>query len=523
MSQGRLILKVHPRAEAVSPHRASSATSPSGRLLVGTIRNSGMAILAVDVGGTHVKVLVSNQTEARRFASSPELTAAMMVAGVKQLTTDWQYDVVSLGYPGPVVHGAPFCEPAHLGPGWVGFDFDAAFGCPAKVINDAAMQAVGSYHGGRMLFLGLGTGLGSAMVADGVVEPMELAHLPYKQKKTFEDFVGQRALERLGKKAWRGEVETVLAKLAAGLRADYVVLGGGNVKWLKELPAGTQLGNNDNAFTGGFRLWAAPETASEAAPPQQRVRGDIRFFDAPEDVQRAAAELIVQQAQDAVAARGRFTIALSGGSTPRGLFTLLAHDDDWRRRLPWQSVHFYWGDERHVPPDHPDSSFRMAKETLLSVIPVAEANVHRVHAEQADAAEAATAYEAELRRTFGLAQTELPRFDCILLGLGPEGHTASLFPGTRALTETTHLVVSNWVAKLFTERITFTPPLINNAALVLFLVTGERKALALKSVLDGPYEPDQLPAQLIQPCDGRLVWLLDRSAAALIARSESPN
>jgi 6-phosphogluconolactonase len=158
----------------------------------------------------------------------------------------------------------------------------------------------------------------------------------------------------------------------------------------------------------------------------------------------------------------------------------------------------------------------MANEAMLSVIPVAETNVHRVHAEQADAARAAAAYEAELRRAFGLAQTELPRFDCILLGLGPEGHTASLFPGTRALTETTHLVVSNWVGKLFADRITLTPPVINNAALVLFLVTGERKALALKSVLDGPYEPDQLPAQLIQPREGRLLWLLDRTAAAQI-------
>jgi polyphosphate glucokinase len=216
-----------------------------------------MNILVVDVGGTSVKILATGREEPRKFPSGPTLTADQMVAGVRELAGDWQYEVVSIGYPGFVMRGRPVAEPHNLAPGWVGFDFQAAFGCPVKLINDAAMQALGSYKGGKMLFLGLGTGLGAAMVVDGIVEPMELAHLPYK-KRTFEDYVGLRGLERQGKKKWRQRVADVVAKLVAALEPDDVVLGGGNVKKLKELPPGCRAGENANAFLGGFRLWEEP-------------------------------------------------------------------------------------------------------------------------------------------------------------------------------------------------------------------------------------------------------------------------
>ena len=213
-----------------------------------------MNVLAVDIGGTNVKILASGQDEPRKIPSGPTLTARRMVSEVKNLAKDWKYDVVSIGYPGPVRQGCPVSEPHNLAPGWVGFDFEKAFGRPVRVINDAAMQALGSYKGGKMLFLGLGTGLGSTMIVDGEVQPMELAHLPYK-KATFEDYVGLRALERVGKKKWRGYVEDVVACLVAALEPEDVVLGGGNVKQLKELPKGCRVGNNANAFLGGFRLW----------------------------------------------------------------------------------------------------------------------------------------------------------------------------------------------------------------------------------------------------------------------------
>ena len=213
-----------------------------------------MNVLVVDVGGTHVKILATGQKERRRFPSGPALTAEQMVRRVKELAGDWKYDAVSIGYPGPVLHGRPVAEPHNLAPGWVRFDYGAAFGCPVKVINDAAMQALGSYKGGKMLFLGLGTGLGSAMILDGIAEPMELGHLPYK-KGTYEDYVGIRGLDRLGKKRWRHYVADVVAALTAALQPDDVVLGGGNVKKLKELPAGCRAGDNANAFQGGFRLW----------------------------------------------------------------------------------------------------------------------------------------------------------------------------------------------------------------------------------------------------------------------------
>lgn len=202
-----------------------------------------------------MKARVTGEAEGRRVESGPQMTAAGMVEAVKELVKDWKYDVVSLGYPGPVVHGRPVREPHNLGAGWVGFDFAKAFGCPVKVVNDAAMQALGSYKGGRMLFLGLGSGLGSAMIVDGILEPMELAHLPYKKGKTYEDYVGARGLDRLGKRRWRQHVADVVTKLKDALEAEYVVLGGGNAKKMDGLPEGVELGDNEKAFAGGERLW----------------------------------------------------------------------------------------------------------------------------------------------------------------------------------------------------------------------------------------------------------------------------
>jgi predicted NBD/HSP70 family sugar kinase len=219
-------------------------------------------ILVIDVGGTHVKVLATGHPEPREIPSGTIMTAGLMAQQVKRLTKDWGYEVVSIGYPGPVVHGRPLREPYNLGPGWVGFDFRKAFGCPVKIVNDAAMQALGSYEGGRMLFLGLGTGLGSAMIFDGIIEPMELAHLPYK-KKTYEDYLGLRGLERLGKKKWRRHVAEAVESLRAALQAEYVVLGGGNAKKLKNLPPNTRPGDNRNAFLGGFRLWEPTRAAHD--------------------------------------------------------------------------------------------------------------------------------------------------------------------------------------------------------------------------------------------------------------------
>ena len=212
-------------------------------------------VLVIDVGGTNVKLLASGQKEPRKIPSGPSMTAGKMVSAVKQNVKDWEYECISLGYPGPVINGHPLREPHNLGSGWMRFDFRKAFGCPVKVINDAAMQALGSYEGGRMLFLGLGTGLGSAMIVDGVLEPMELAHLIYKKGKTYEDYLGLRGLERMGKKKWRRYVVEITENLKEALEADYVVLGGGNSKKLKDAPAGARIGKNENAFIGGFRMW----------------------------------------------------------------------------------------------------------------------------------------------------------------------------------------------------------------------------------------------------------------------------
>ena len=231
-----------------------------------------MDVLVIDVGGTHVKLLATGQDEPVKFVSGPRLTPAQMVAGVKKLGRGWKYQAISMGYPGLVLHGRVVAEPHNLGRGWVAFDYRAALGRPVKIINDAAMQALGSYKGGKMLFLGLGTGLGSALIVDGIVEPMELGHLPYR-KDTYEAYVGQRGLEQRGKKKWRRYVAEAVAGLIAALEPDDVVLGGGNVKKLKELPAGCRAGDNANAFVGGARLWE--QAAGSRTPARPRlVRND---------------------------------------------------------------------------------------------------------------------------------------------------------------------------------------------------------------------------------------------------------
>jgi polyphosphate glucokinase len=222
-----------------------------------------MKVLVIDVGGTNVKILASGHAQSRKFPSGRKLTPQKMVARVKELTSDWEYDVVSIGVPGPVLLGELVLNPHNLGPGWVGFDFSAAFGVPVKLVNDAALQALGSYRGGRMLFFGLGTGLGTALVINGVAESREIAHLPYKNA-TYEDYVGVHALRRLGKKRWRNHVKKIVNSFLTRVHADDVVLGGGNVKELKKLPKGCRAGDNANAFLGGFRLWE--DVSGQRAP-----------------------------------------------------------------------------------------------------------------------------------------------------------------------------------------------------------------------------------------------------------------
>jgi polyphosphate glucokinase len=230
-----------------------------------------MKVLAIDVGGTHVKLLATGQTKELEFESGPKLTAKAMAARVKKLVKakGWEYDAVSIGYPGPVRSNRPAAEPHNLGKGWVNFNYKQAFERPVKIINDAAMQAVGSYRGGRMLFLGLGTGLGSALIVDSVLEPLELAHLPYKKGRTFEEYVGLEGLKREGRKKWRREVAAVVQILRQATQAEYVVLGGGNARLLKKPPPGARLGDNSNAFRGAYRLWHPP---ARCAPRK-------RFFD----------------------------------------------------------------------------------------------------------------------------------------------------------------------------------------------------------------------------------------------------
>jgi predicted NBD/HSP70 family sugar kinase len=235
-----------------------------------------MRILVVDVGGSNLKIGLSGRKgDPIKVPSGPDMTAAAMAAAVKKATLGWKYDAVSIGFPGPVVNGRPMLEPANLGNGWRGFDYKKAFGKPVRVVNDAAMQAMGSYQGGRMLFLGLGTGLGSALVVRDVLVPMELAHMPYKNGKTYEDYVGLRGLKRLGRKRWTEHVHEVVRILQAGLQCDYVVLGGGQTKRLRSLPRGVRVGDNVKAILGGIRLWeqsAAARARPEppAAPPARK-------------------------------------------------------------------------------------------------------------------------------------------------------------------------------------------------------------------------------------------------------------
>jgi polyphosphate glucokinase len=217
--------------------------------------SSDPIVLAIDVGGSHVKILTSAGGEMRRTASGPSLTPDQVVASVKKLAEGLDYDVISMGYPGPLRDNKPSLDPFNLGKGWNGYDFSAAFGKPVKLVNDALMQAIGSYDGGRMLFLGLGTGLGAAMIIKNVGQPMELAHLPYKKGASFEDYVGERGLEKRGKRKWRKYVFDVVNRLRAALQPDYIVIGGGNVDKLDELPEKSRRGDNTRAFEGGFRLW----------------------------------------------------------------------------------------------------------------------------------------------------------------------------------------------------------------------------------------------------------------------------
>jgi 6-phosphogluconolactonase len=239
---------------------------------------------------------------------------------------------------------------------------------------------------------------------------------------------------------------------------------------------------------------------------------ELRRLTTPQDLFQAAAEEVIRSATDAVAQRGRFTIALSGGSTPRNLYTLIAANAS--TTLPWDQMFFFWGDERHVPPDSPDSNYRMAKEALLSKVPIPAANIFPIPAENPDASEAAETYEQTLQKFFAVAPGEFPRFDLILLGMGPDGHTASLFPETAALQEKSRLVVANWVEKLGSSRITFTPPLLNAARCVAFLVSGADKAAALHEVLEGNAPAEKYPSRLVQPRDGKLIWFVDRAAAS---------
>ncbi|HVT92139.1 MAG TPA: ROK family protein [Bryobacteraceae bacterium] len=229
-----------------------------------------MRILVIDVGGTNVKVMDAHHREAVKIPSGPSMTPQKMVSSVRGVTKDWDFSVISIGYPGPVINGKPVTDPHNLGKGWVGFDFSKAFGYPVHLVNDAAMQALGSYEGGRMLFLGLGTGLGTALILDGVLQPMEIAHMPYRKGRTYEDYIGKRGLERLGKKRWRAHVQKITEQLKTALEADYVVLGGGNSKLLKQLPKGARLGDNQNALLGGERLWTEQKNAGRAGKKPSR-------------------------------------------------------------------------------------------------------------------------------------------------------------------------------------------------------------------------------------------------------------
>jgi 6-phosphogluconolactonase len=248
------------------------------------------------------------------------------------------------------------------------------------------------------------------------------------------------------------------------------------------------------------------------------MKSDIKIVANAEELSRMAKEEFVREARNVVRARGVCTVALSGGSTPRGLYRSLAgeREGSFRPRLSWDRIHFFWGDERHVPPEHPDSNYRMAHEALLSRVAIPPDNVHRIKTEYSDAGKAADEYDRTLREFFRLAAGQFPRFDLALLGMGSDGHTASLFPGTGAVHEQEHLVVANWVEQFHGYRVTLTPPVLNNAAYILFLVSGEDKAEVLQAVLQGAYRPDRFPAQIVRPTHGRLLWLVDQAAASLL-------
>jgi 6-phosphogluconolactonase len=250
------------------------------------------------------------------------------------------------------------------------------------------------------------------------------------------------------------------------------------------------------------------------------MKPEIQIVANAEALYRTAAEEFVRQVREAVPRKGLFTVALSGGSTPKGLYSLLASEATLRGRLPWDKIHIFWGDERHVPPDHRDSNYRMASEAMLSKVSIPPANVHRIKCEDLDASKVADEYEQTLRNFFHLAAGQFPRFELVLLGMGPDGHTASLFPGTDAVREAQRLVLANWVEQFNTYRITLTAPVLNNAACLIFLVSGKEKAEALRAVLEGEAQPDSLPSQLIHPTNGRLLWLVDQSAARSLQRSK---
>ena len=245
----------------------------------------------------------------------------------------------------------------------------------------------------------------------------------------------------------------------------------------------------------------------------QTKNREIHIVENREAVSRTAAEMMVSLALKRVKSKESFAVALSGGSTPKNMFAMLANDAALRSQMPWDRVHFFWGDERHVPPDHTDSNYRMTNEAMLSRVPVPPENIHRIRAENPDAGKAAEDYEQELRGFFKLETEQLPPFDCVFLGMGPDGHTASLFPGTKALHERQRLVVSNWVDKFQSYRITMTAPVLNNADIVIFLVSGEEKAEPLREVLEGEKQTDLFPSQLIEPTHGKLLWLVDQAAA----------
>ena len=250
---------------------------------------------------------------------------------------------------------------------------------------------------------------------------------------------------------------------------------------------------------------------------EHRANCEVRILADGAAIARRAAQKFVEAAATAVIEKRSFSVALTGGSTPKALYALLVNDPALRAQVPWDKMQVFFGDERHVGPRDPDSNFRMATEAMVSKVPLRPEQVFRIKGEYKDTEKAAQEYEQALRASFKIAEGQFPRFDLVLLGMGNEGHTASLFPGTKALHETKRLVVRNWVGKLYTHRITLTAPAINNAARVIFMVTGADKALALKGVLEGPYEPEQLPAQMIQPSNGQLLWLVDAAAGGMLS------